>query len=49
MPTLDTCINDIFEPGFIPADPGIPPTTPVLTDYRLDFSKTPNSMYVGVV
>lgn len=49
MPTLDSCINDIYEPGNIPADPGIPPTEPTLTDNRLDFSKSPNSMYVGVI
>jgi hypothetical protein len=30
MPSLDLCINDIFEPGNIPADPGVPPTVPVL-------------------
>jgi hypothetical protein len=30
MPSLDACINDVFEPGNIPADPGTPPTVPVL-------------------
>jgi hypothetical protein len=29
-PSLDLCINDIFEPGNIPADSGIPPTVPTI-------------------
>lgn len=45
MPSLDSCINDLFEPGNIPADPGIPPSTPDLNDPSLDFSKSSNSMY----
>jgi hypothetical protein len=28
MPSLDSCINSIYEPGFIPADPGITPGVP---------------------
>lgn len=49
MPTLDSCINDIYEPGFIEGDPGIEPTSPTLLEFSLDFSKTPNSMYFGNV
>ncbi len=33
MPSLDSCINDIFEPGNIPADPGTT-TTPTFPDIR---------------
>jgi hypothetical protein len=29
-PSLDLCINDLFEPGNIPADPGIPPAVPTI-------------------
>jgi len=44
-PSLDLCINDLFEPGNIPADPGIPPSVPDLLTPSLDFSKSTNSMY----
>lgn len=27
MPTLDSCINSVFEPGNIGSSPGTPPTT----------------------
>lgn len=27
MPTLDNCINSVFEPGNIGSSPGAPPTT----------------------
>jgi hypothetical protein len=30
MPSLDSCINNIYEPGFIPADPGVTPGVPQL-------------------
>lgn len=49
MPSLDSCISNIYEPGFIPADSGLPPSEPTLTENSLDFSLSPNSMYAGVV
>ncbi len=55
MPTLDTCINSIFEPGNIGSSSGTPPTviTPATRDvydpdtviYSLDFSTYYNVMY----
>ena len=45
MPSLDSCINNIYEPGNIPTDPGIPPTVPTPSTDALDFSKSPNSEY----
>lgn len=49
MPSLDSCINSIYEPGFIPGDTGLPPTEPTLTENSLNFSLSPNSMYIGSV
>jgi hypothetical protein len=31
MPSLDSCISNLYEPGNIPGSSGIPPTDPVLT------------------
>jgi hypothetical protein len=32
MPSLDSCINDLFEPGNIPADSGQTPSVPAIVD-----------------
>lgn len=34
MPSLDNCISDIYEPGNIPADSGLPPTELTFTIFR---------------
>ncbi len=47
MSGLDSCINNIYEPGFIKASSGEPPTDPLLLDYSLDFSISYNSLYLG--
>lgn len=33
MPSLDSCLNAVFEPGFIPADPGAPPAVPLFPPF----------------
>lgn len=46
MPSLDSCINNLYEPGNIPATSGQPPDDPVASDaLALDFSFTQNSQY----
>jgi hypothetical protein len=35
MPSLDSCISNLYEPGNIPGSSGTPPTDPVLTSTSL--------------
>jgi hypothetical protein len=42
-PSLDLCINDLFEPGNIPADPGVPPTVPTIPQEQAAAATFPGS------
>jgi hypothetical protein len=47
--TVDTCLGDLYEPGFTTVDPGEDPAEP--TDFipSLDFSIPLNSQYFAVI
>jgi hypothetical protein len=32
-PTLDSCINALYEPGFIGSSSGLPPSVPIITTF----------------
>lgn len=49
MPLLDDCIGDQFEPGNIGSSSGDGVTPITLDEPSLDFSKSYNSQYVGVI
>ena len=61
MPTLNYCINAIYEPGNIGASSGEPPVIirpgtiydpddyPDDVEWSLDFSRFYNSAYLGVI
>ena len=38
MPNLDSCISNLYEPGFIPADPGQTPSVPILAGPAPNFA-----------
>jgi len=33
MPATDTCISSVYEPGNIPASPGLPPLVPIVPSF----------------